>query len=195
VGLTRDVRLFVATVRTRLFGRADRSRWSDDRELKTEWDERAGIVASMIPPRSRVIEFGAGRRQLERVLDPACSYVASDVVPRERSRIIDLNARPLPVIEQFDVAVFCGVLEYVRDVAGVVDWLRDRAALIVTSYEVASERSVAEQLRRARIGWVSSYTRAEFLAMFEAAGYGLIDERVWHTPTGDEPIFAFQKSV
>jgi len=196
VRLRRDLRLVVATLRTRLFGRSDRARWSDDRELLPEWDERARIVASMIPPHSRVIEFGAGRRQVERFLDPSCSYVAADLLPRgEGSLVIDLNARPLPRFDPFDVAVFCGVLEYVRDVAAIIGWLR--VGMIVASYEVASSRGAGERLRRARIGWVSSHTRDDFLRIFSDAGFELIDERLWRTPTGDEPIFLFgrQNSV
>ena len=79
-----------------------------------------------MPNYSRVIEFGAARRALEKYLDPSCVYTASDLVDRGLGTIVcDLNERPLPDLgaDAYDVAVLMGVLEYVRDMPSVIDWL------------------------------------------------------------------------
>ena len=51
----------VRSLLCRVFGWSDRSRWSDTKELLTDWDERTRILARLVPDGARVIEFGAGR--------------------------------------------------------------------------------------------------------------------------------------
>src|SRR5262249_34942190 len=109
-----------------LLKKTDRRRWMDPRSLHARWEPRTKIVAALVPDNSRVIEFGAGNRILERYLDPSCTYVPSDMVDRGPGTIVcDLNQRPLPDLGQnvYDVAVLIGVLEYLRDVPSVLDWL------------------------------------------------------------------------
>ena len=76
-------------------------------------------IAKLIPAGSNVIEFGAGRRQLEKFLPAGCTYTPSDLVDRGPGTIVcDLNRPPLPDLRhlRLKVAVFGGVLEYVADV-------------------------------------------------------------------------------
>ena len=47
------------------------TRWADLDNFDPEWDERTQIIADLITPGSRVLEFGAGRRYLQTRLDPA----------------------------------------------------------------------------------------------------------------------------
>jgi hypothetical protein len=76
---------------------SDRERWADLRNHEVDWDERTRAIARLIPPGSHVIEFGAGRRQLESRLPEDCSYSASDLVDRGLGTLLcDLNRRPLP---------------------------------------------------------------------------------------------------
>ena len=129
----------------------------------------------MVPKRTRVIEFGAGTRPLERCLDPSCTYVASDLVERGPDTFVcDLNRRPLPDLSRLrpDVAVFAGVLEYVRDVPSVVAWLSGHVRYCVVSYAVARPaglvRALAAGARRTYYGYMNSYSEAELVAVFRA---------------------------
>src|SRR6201993_4161076 len=109
-----------------LFKRTDRRRWADPRNLYASWESRNEQLAALVPNNSRVIEFGAGKRILERYLDPSCTYTPSDMIDRGPGTIVcDLNERPLPDLgaDTYDIAVFIGVLEYLRDVPAVLDWL------------------------------------------------------------------------
>ena len=181
--------------------RPDVSRWEHASSFDPEWDERSRIIAGLVPAGSRVIEFGAGRQQLARYLDPTCTYLASDVIRRDVSTLVaDLNARPLPDLSSLrpDVAVFAGVLEYVVRLAPVARWLARHVPACIASYECArtpawSTRRLGERMERARLGWVSTHTEDELLELFRRAGFAREHRTVWHTPTGDEPIFVFRR--
>ena len=201
--LRRDLRLLWATARLRLFSRSDLRRWSDDREFDPQWDERAAIMARYIPPGSRVLELGAGRRSLERFLDPSCLYLPADLVSRGPDTIVfDLNRRPLPELAQYhaDIAVFAGVLEYVRDVPSVIEWLSRHAPACLVSYQLAHSRPgtasrLRESARRAVIGWVNTYDRDELVAIFASFGYRCELEAVGETSLGGEPVILFRRGA
>jgi len=194
-------RLAARSIAYALGRRPDVSRWEHAGSFEAEWDERSRIIAGLVPAGSRVIEFGAGRQQLARYLDPSCTYLASDVVRRDASTLVaDLNARPLPDLSVLrpDVAVFAGVLEYLVRLAPITRWLARQVPTCIASYECAHTRAwsparLGERLQRARIGWVSTHTEAELLALFRSAGLACERRVVWHTPTGDEPIFVFRR--
>ena len=77
---------------TTLRKKTDSSRWADTRNILEVWEPRTKQVAALVPNNSRVIEFGAGNRNLERYLDPSCTYVPSDLVDRGPGTIVcDLN--------------------------------------------------------------------------------------------------------
>lgn len=188
-----------ATLRCRLLGRSDVSHWSDPVSFDVEWDERARVAAALIPAGARVVEFGAGLRQLEAFLDPGVSsYIPSDLVDRgPGTLILDLNSRPLPSIENADTAVFCGVLEYLADVPEVVRWLSGWAGHCIVTYNCASSSPrtldrVAEVARRARSGWVNTFSEPDLCEQFASAGYELVERRTWSEAGGNEPIFVFR---
>ena len=99
-----------------------------------------------------------------------------------------------------DVVVFAGVLEYIDAFAGRARVARPaRSSTCIASYECAASapRSLArlgEVVRRWRTGWVNTYTEAELVGMFGAAGFGCVERRTWSTPLGDERIFVFEQS-
>jgi Methyltransferase domain len=202
--MRRDDRIrLMRSIQCALFGTPDRARWSDLANHDQLWDERTQLVASLIPRGSRVIEFGAGRRQLERYLDPSCSYVPSDLVSRGPDTLVcDLNVRPLPDLSNVgaDVAVFGGVFEYVANLDSVIQWVARHVSVCVASYEVAATRAWTaarqrERLVRAQIGWVNAYTEDELARLFENAGFRSEQKLVWHTSGGDEPLFVFRKNT
>ena len=185
-------------LRCRLFGTTDIERWSDASSFE-DWEERSQIIARLVPAGAKVIEFGVGTGKLRRHLDPSCSYTPSDLVSRGPGTIVlDLNQRPLPDLRHcaFDVAVFAGVLEYIRDLRSFLEWLRLQAPGCIASYGCAvhprnSLARLSETFRRAGAGWTNTFTEPELIRLFADAGYGLVRAVDWHTAEGDERIFQF----
>lgn len=173
----------------RLLGRSDYARWSNPESLETWWDSRTQKLARFIPPRSRVVEFGAGRRQLPHYLPQGCTYFASDLTKRSPETIIcDLNRRPLPDLRHLnaDVAVFAGVLEYVRDLPSVARWLSGQTRSIIASYDnVKSQPTtvarVVELCRRSYFGYHNNSRLEELTAIFSSAGFRCVQTDEWES--------------
>ncbi|GAY18920.1 class I SAM-dependent methyltransferase [Mycobacterium sp. shizuoka-1] len=182
--------------------KTDYKRWSDTRNLYSEWEPRSQRAAELIPAGSRVIEFGAGTRTLERHLDPSCTYTPSDLVDRGQGTIVcDLNERPLPDLghDTYDVAVFMGVLEYLRDVPAVLDWLSPVVSRYVISYGCpdtndASRRTKLGAVDRISRGWLNSYTEEEIRSLFRERGFASAHEENWANVDGyQHRLFVFAK--
>src|SRR5690349_4690958 len=167
--------------------KTDYDRWSDPRSIYASWESRTEMAAALVPNGSRVIEFGAARRVLEKFLHPSCTYTASDLVDRGPGTIVcDLNVRPLPDLgaDAYDVAVIMGVLEYVRDVPSMLDWLTRHVGLCVLSY--ACTKANANRLRtrwesvgRLNHGWMNSYCADELQMLFGERGFALQHDDAW----------------
>lgn len=165
----------------------DRRRWVDPRSLHANWEPRTKRVAALVPDNSRVIEFGAGNRVLERYLDPSCTYVPSDMVDRGPGTIVfDLNQRPLPGLGQnvYDVAVLIGVLEYLRDVPSVLDWLTKYVSMCVLACAPKkvngySPRAILERVGRLRDGCMNNYREDEIRSLFHERGFELVQDEDW----------------
>jgi hypothetical protein len=175
----------------KLTGRADYARWSNPENLEKWWDSRTRTIAQLIPAGSRVIEFGAGRCQLERYLPAGCSYVPSDLAPRQPGTIVcDLNRRPLPDLRHVkaNVAVFSGVLEYMSDLPSVVQWLSGQTSRIVASYDHVTVGAgpwshFSLLLRRRNFGYLNNYTLEQLKAVFAREGFRCTQTEQWQTQT------------
>lgn len=173
----------------RQFKRSDCRRWSDSANLELWWESRTRRLARLVPAGSRVIEFGAGRRQLPGHLGPGCTYFPSDLADRGPDTFIcDLNRRPFPSLGRIDpdVAVFGGVLEYVLDAPAVVQWLSHHVTSVVASYacvEVAGGPStrIRDWLWRTYYGYMNHYTENAFVAIFAQHGFQCVDVQTWDT--------------
>jgi hypothetical protein len=172
----------------RLFHRSDYQRWANPENLEAWWESRTQKISQLVPPNSRVIEFGAGRCLLKRYLDSSCTYFPSDLVDRGPGTIIcDLNKRPLPDVKaalNSDVAVFAGVLEYVRDLPAVIEWLSNQVSFCVVSYtcvesEPNSIQRFPEMFDRSYYGYLNEYREKEFVALFERYGFLCIKKDRW----------------
>jgi hypothetical protein len=175
--------------------RSDYKRWTDPSKLEIWWESRTENIARLVPTGALVIEFGAGRRQLEKYLDPRCSYVASDLTDRGPGTIIcDLNQRPLPDLRHVgaDAAVFGGVLEYIHDLDSLVAWLSDQVSSCVASYECVAPApgglvALRRKLRRLYYGYMNSYTEEEFVRLFSRRGLVCAEKVTWD----NQEIFRF----
>jgi hypothetical protein len=197
-GAVRTVTRWAKMAVFRSIGRSDYGRWTDTGNLEAWWETRTQKLAAMVPTGTRVIEFGAGTRPLERCLDRSCTYVASDLVERGPDTFVcDLNRRPLPDLGPIrpDVAVFAGVLEYVRDVPSVVAWLARHVNLCAASYAVARRsglvRALATDVRRTYYGYMNAYSEADIAAVFRRGGFACVRTDSWN----DQRLFLFEKSA
>jgi hypothetical protein len=111
-----------------------------------------------------------------------------DLVDRGPGTIVcDLNRRPLPDLRNraFTVAVFAGVLEYVRDVPSLIAWLGSTGVLTaIVSFDPVPTRGglmgrIREQLRRVYFGYMCNLTEVELVRCFEAAQMHCVDKRPW----------------
>ena len=185
--LLNEIGLAARAIRCRISGYSDYWRWTDTSNLSTSWDSRTKKIAELIPPNSRVLEFGSGRQVLKTYLDPSCAYYASDLVGNPSTTLIcDLNQRPLPNFDgpRYDVAVFSGVLEYVRHLPEVVRWLSNHFGACVASYACSrsgpnSARRVIESLSRARYGWVNTYSEEELISLFDGGRFSCLETVEW----------------
>jgi hypothetical protein len=195
--------IFLRTAKCRLFRQTDFARWIDTSDFDADWEERTRVLARVVPKHRRVIEFGAGKRQLESYLDPSCSYIPSDIVDRRGNTIVlDLNSGPLPDLRylRLDVAVFGGVLEYVSDLESVVLWLPHQVAMCIASYGCARSRPrtvgrFKETIRRTSAGWINTFTENDLVQIFGAAGYILAETHDWEVAESSERIFVFDAAA
>lgn len=198
--LTKPQRLLtemLSSARTRArmrAGRSDLTTWANALSYRDDWNPRNVAIANAIPADADVIEFGCGLGALRRHLDHVASYVGADLVPHDPSvRFCDLNARPLPSWPDIapSTAVFSGVLEYVLVPSEVISWLPRTVKMCIASYMIAEGAVRSGRVRRAS-GWVNDFTLEELVAMFESAGFRLLDS-VTYTLSSTQPIMRFQR--
>ena len=134
------------------------------------------------------------------ILDSSCTYFPSDLVDRGPGTIIcDLNKRPFPDVKSDlnpDVAVFAGVLEYVRDLPAVVEWLSHQVAVCVASYTCAESkpgtiRRFVEVFRRSYYGYLNEYREEEIIEIFQRHGFVCVKKDRWTS----QLIFLFTLSA
>lgn len=169
-GFLRAVRAVIRTYFLFPGHRSDLDRWGDETNLSARWDSRTAKMARLVPPGSKVLEFGAGRLTLRDHLPPGCTYTASDLFPREGiSLVCDLNARPFPKVPPHDVVFLAGVLAYVWDLPALVRFLTGIAGTVVASYP-GTDLTPGTLARRAN-GWVNDLSFADLEKIFEEQGF------------------------
>lgn len=176
----RDFIQSLRTERLKSRGQSDLKRWSGLENIKPKWIERTAVMAEWVPPESRVLEFGAGRQLLRQCLPPGCAYTPSDLADRGDGTIVcDLNTTPLPPFENFDVAFFAGVFEYIHDFERLLRHLHRYFPMIIGSYCV-TDQAPQDDLgyRRARC-WVNDFSESELIRLLENGGYRIEASNYW----------------
>ena len=171
-------------------GKADVGRWADLGNFDSGWDERSHKIAARVPAGASVIEFGCGRGTLRGSLAAGTDYLGSDIVARGPDTLVwDLNNGAPPLDRGFDVAIFSGVLEYVADVSALLAGLAPVAPTAIASY--ASLEEVPNILTRRESGWINDCKQAQFVALFEAAGY----RPTWRESWIDSTVYQFKRDA
>lgn len=150
---------------------SDTSRWATEASFEPYWLERNRILATHIPAGSSVLEFGAGMRELEKLLPARCRYTPSDLVDRGPGTLVcDLNRRPLPALPAHDLMVMSGVMEYVHDPADLLVQLRPVAPRLLLSYAAWDEQQSSLAKRR-ELGFVNDFSAEAFFNLLTATGW------------------------
>lgn len=156
----------------RVAGGSNLNRWSNLESYDLTWDKRTKLIAELINPGEKVIEFGAGRMTLKKLLPADCVYIPSDITDRGNNTLVcDLNRRPLPDFPQVDCAVFGGVLEYVNEPASIIKKLKGSTKRIICSYVCSSSKSFSGMFKRRATQWVNDFTHAQLVKLFEDNGF------------------------
>lgn len=136
-----------------------------DRWSNWTWPMRCEFVAAMIDPGSVVLDCGAGGMALERFLPERCTYIPLDKVRRDdRTVVCDLETcESLP---ECDVAVFCGVLEYIENLDRLLPLLKCKT--VIATHVLRGSRKRNWWVSRNHIGTVK---------VFENAGFELVEKR------------------
>lgn len=152
-------------------GGTDTARWSSPSNFERYWVERNRMIAASVPPGLSVIEFGAGLRELEKLLPAACRYTPSDLVDRGPGTIVcNLNIRPLPSFPKHDIAVLSGVLEYLHNPGDVLKHLHGSAPLLLMSYSVWDGTPATLERRRAD-GFVNDLHASSLRSLLHDSGW------------------------
>ena len=174
----RKAKKALATSFRKQFRMSDVHRWSRLSSLDPEWDPRTVKLAEWIKPGESVLEFGAGRRVLEKILPEGCTYTPSDIVDRGEGTIVcDLNNDALPTFPKHDVAVLSGVLEYVNDIPRLFLWLRNSCDTIIFSYAVSDDYLKTAAVTSRRLlsrranGWVNDFTAKQIEEIIVVCGF------------------------
>jgi glycosyltransferase involved in cell wall biosynthesis len=150
--------------------RTDSARWALESSFHRDWDARTKLIARHVHAGDRVAEFGAGLQALRNALPQDCVYQPFDLVARtDDTRVCDLNTGFPEIDGDYDVAVFSGVLEYLRDLGATFDWLAGNFERVVLSY--APSDLMASPLARNRHGWVNNLSRREVVRLARRSGF------------------------
>jgi hypothetical protein len=149
--------------------RTHTARWRANLTEEPSWDARNIFIASLIIPRTSILDIGSGAQTLRDHLDPSCSYRACDVVPKTRDTwTIDFNRNIYPhVNSRFDYCILSGALEYASRPREVLEHAADYGRIIILSYSPLGSSTLRE---REGQGWFNHLTRAQLERLFESVG-------------------------
>jgi hypothetical protein len=152
------------------------SRWHTDPKTWPDWNSRYELIGKMVKQLESVIEFGAGRGDLKHYLPKYCSYIPTDKYQHEG--ILKLDVETDPIIPGCEVAVFAGVLEYIKDIENVIDKIWDIGIdKVVFSYSPYQNQSI--DWRRGN-GWINDFKEYELLLEFGKKGFYPVERREWN---------------
>jgi hypothetical protein len=108
--------------------------WAAEDAFNPRWAKRAEAVASLILPRSSVLDLGCGQMHLRNLLPEDCTYHPADLQKWADDVVVcDLDAGQFPA-GRFDVVAIQGVLEYLKRPGEVLALARQAAPRLVLTY-------------------------------------------------------------
>jgi hypothetical protein len=152
-------------------------RWSQSDSLRTSWDKRAPFAAALCADSRCVCDIGCGNQTLRHLLPRDVKYLPADLTARtEDTALCDLNAKLLPeaYLRMADTVALLGVIEYIYDVAWVIETLHSFLGTLIVSYNPSDMIDI----NRREQGWVNDFSMSELALMIVGAGYALRDVRL-----------------
>lgn len=147
-------------------------RW---RENDGEWLHRNETIASLVDQGSKIIEFGAGRQLLSKLIPESCSYTPSDIYKRTPDTIIcDLNMNCKVDLSPYDTIIMSGVIEYI-DEQSIIKFLRYIKRYNIKTFIFSYFHDGHPDMRKSN-GWVNDFNRETLLGMFCKAGFSLLKD-------------------
>lgn len=162
---------------------ANVEKWGSAESYKPDWQDRAEIAASMIPSDVSVFEIGVGAGDFARLIKERVEYKGSDLAPLSSDLLkLNIDNDEIPSMK-VDYAVFLGVFEYLKNAHNSALKITRISDNIICTYCCRNDGVLGPDIidvRRSR-GWVTDYTKAEFLSLFEAQEFSLIDQRIYNS--------------
>ncbi len=139
--------------------------WSQKEEFDARWKKRIEVMASYIDIPGIVADLGCGMMWLEPFLKEGNTYLPIDYIKRdERTVVVDLNKRPLPPLSA-SVGFLSGVLEYISDLRGFLDYLQEsKLDKIILSY--CTLENIPDLRMRKSLNWVNNESIYFLLSAF-----------------------------
>jgi hypothetical protein len=139
--------------------------WSQKEEFDARWKKRIEVMASYIDIPGIVADLGCGMMWLEPCLKEGNTYLPIDYIKRdERTFVVDLNKRPLPPLSA-SVGFLSGVLEYISDLRGFLDYLQEsKLDKIILSY--CTLENIPDLRMRKSLNWVNNESIYFLLSAF-----------------------------
>ena len=174
----------------------DRQRWGNPSSYKPDWDNRAQLVAPLIPDGAHVLEIGVGTGSLKKLIQHRCVFVGADLEPIDSdTRSLDLDSEPLPH-DRYDIIVMLGVFEYLHRPQDAMVKIASATDHVVLSYCCASESFPGVAEIRGQRGWVNHFSENEFIRMFAMLGFGFISRMTYSAADDFEQIiFELRRTV
>jgi hypothetical protein len=135
------------------------------------------------------MDLGCGKMWLHIFL-VSCKYFPVDYCQRGEDTIVcDFNKGEFPNLD-VDVAFVSGCLEYVEKPQWFINQIARCARGCVISYCVTE--AFPDPIQRSAMGWKSSFSTAQIIAMFEDNSMRLIDQDF--LPDSGNALFSFVKT-
>lgn len=142
------------------------------------WKKRNAVIAEMIQDGMCVIDVGAGKQWLKKLIPNTSEYLPVDCVCGSEDTVVyDFNSSyPAPTLVA-DVVVCSGVLEYIEDVPKFLRIIKSWGNRAILSYAVMANEDVEH--RTNVHGWFNHFSDEELRAMFEKIGFTVQSTRAW----------------
>lgn len=139
--------------------------WSRQEEFDHRWKKRIEVMASYIDVPGVVADFGCGMMWLEPFLKKTNTYLPIDYIKRdERTVVVDLNQHPLPPLSA-SVGFLSGVLEYISDLRGFLNYLQEaKLNKVILSY--CTMENIPDLRMRKSLNWVNNESVYVLLSAF-----------------------------
>ena len=148
---------------------SDGWRWANPRHMGDAAADRAALAAAHIPPKSRVLDLGAGVMAMALRLKGGGVYTPVDLIRYASATVLaDLNEGDFPDGE-WDCALALALLEHVHDVPALLNKIRAASDRLICTYEGVEE--IGDIAERRALGYFNDFDRDALQKMFTAAGW------------------------